>query len=393
MSEHPLTSNAHLLVELFLVFTFIQYTVCRQNWTVSIYDSVNLTCKSDSRGVRNWKHGNVVLFHNKLKIDFNLDHVDLLDDYSLLIRQIELEHEGLYHCWLNESIVAEFMFDVEVPPTLFMTTNAVDNLTAVNIEANTTVTFFCHAVGARPPVDLSWTIDGENRHLDVINFTVKEDGEYGVLPDLHISVNGERIANNITLLAEQLVRFVCNASASRPKSYILWYVNNMPMETFEGTNKSDCYFERDEGLYDTVSAVWYQPKEYTGSITCASHVELIGEIVEVHVKYFTYVKDISAEHQYDIWKIVCVMFVLSLIVAPLSLFIAKKLCDVTVNREKIHWDNFVKRVQDIPHHNNLVKLEGICINQDPIPVFLESRNGRPFSNISHEWPANHLELK
>ncbi|KAJ8048552.1 hypothetical protein HOLleu_00910 [Holothuria leucospilota] len=34
-----------------------------------------------------------------------------------------------------------------------------------------------------------------------------------------------------------------------------------------------------------------------------------------------------------------------------------------VNRGEIHWDNFVKRVQDIPKHNNLVKLEGICINQ------------------------------
>ncbi|KAJ8048564.1 hypothetical protein HOLleu_00928 [Holothuria leucospilota] len=37
--------------------------------------------------------------------------------------------------------------------------------------------------------------------------------------------------------------------------------------------------------------------------------------------------------------------------------------DIALKSREIHWDTHVKRVLDLPDHNSLVKVEGVCVNQ------------------------------
>lgn len=434
------TEIVSFLTVLSLLLVISSLSESHQNITVGVSDSVQFPCSSDLRKIHIWEHDNDVLFNDKLKIDFQLDHVILLDNYTLLIPEVTLQHEGIYRCLQDKRIVAEFLLNVEVPPRMFFTINKLDHVTNISVAAGTDVTLFCLAVGALPPVNLSWTTNEENNDHRAPNFTIIVGGEYQrrqvfdsvsahtfklshnngtiscrsktvsavgnreinlqystfVLPDVRITVNnginksevyiplyqpsvatcyalGSRPASNlfwyidtlpinhsdvanqtivqkqdlfntissmfftpqntsgsitciskfsnkgnhrkekclkfytymipkmfisiegigdidfITVAVNQLVQVVCNASAARPKSHISWLVNNQPIKNLEEVNETSFYVEKDDATFDTVSTMWYRPKDATGSITCTSQFGSMGDVARINATYLTYV--------------------------------------------------------------------------------------------------------
>ncbi|KAJ8048549.1 Neural cell adhesion molecule 1 [Holothuria leucospilota] len=325
-----------LLKVLSLFLGVIQASERKQNWTIGVCDSVLFSCNSRLPQNRIWEHESNVLFNDKLKLDFDLDHVKLLENYSMLIEEVTLPHEGIYRCLQDGRIITEIVLRVEVPPKMFLTMNELQNVTKISVEAGTDVTLFCHAVGALPHVNLSWTIDSESSDHNASNFTVKVGTEYqgrqlfdsvsahtvkltrrtGIIscrsttasglgnrelnlpystfvnPKMYISIEGIGGFHGIPVAANQPVQLVCNASAARPKSYIIWLINNQPIKSLEGVNETTSFITKDDATFDIVSTVWYRPKTSNGSITCASQFESIKEITRTSATYLTYGKTV-----------------------------------------------------------------------------------------------------
>ncbi|KAJ8048565.1 Hemicentin-1 [Holothuria leucospilota] len=184
------------LMVLFLVVVLFPLNESQQSWTVAISSSVLFPCNSDPYKMRIWEHDNNVLFNNKLKIDFKLDHIYLLDNYSLLIQEITLPHKGIYRCLQDGSIAEEFLLNVEVPPKMFLTINEFDSVMKISVEEGTDITLFCHAFGALPPVNLSWAIDGEENDYRALNFTVAVGDDY----------QGRQVFNSVSSYTFKLIR-------------------------------------------------------------------------------------------------------------------------------------------------------------------------------------------
>lgn len=96
-----------------LFFGVTQASERNHNWTIGVCDSVLFPCNSGLGQKRIWEHGSNVLFNDNLKIDFNLDHVKLLENYSLLIEEVTLRHEGIYRCLQDGSTITEIVLSVE----------------------------------------------------------------------------------------------------------------------------------------------------------------------------------------------------------------------------------------------------------------------------------------
>lgn len=82
---------------------------------VALWESLSLDCPGEHGESNKWEHDGVKIYYNNLLIDRSVeDNISILfENYSLLIQEISIEHDGFYQCLRDSQVVSEHYVEVK----------------------------------------------------------------------------------------------------------------------------------------------------------------------------------------------------------------------------------------------------------------------------------------
>ncbi|KAJ8049286.1 Megakaryocyte-associated tyrosine-protein kinase [Holothuria leucospilota] len=181
--------------------------------TSLVATSINFECNRTLNENSKWFFNGNVIYLNKLLLDERFgDTLALSKDNCLLIKNVSLEHEGLYQCMRESIIVANHFLTVEVRPEVTLTINEKSTSGVVKVKPNETLLFKCKATGSKPMTDLSWIVNeniSESRSFHSTKVTVNSQNNITFDTSMKLSFQPKAPEGNVTCVAKMpgLIRY------------------------------------------------------------------------------------------------------------------------------------------------------------------------------------------
>ncbi|XP_071852222.1 uncharacterized protein [Apostichopus japonicus] len=139
----------------FMLF-LVSYSVGTQKMARTS-ENVSMDCsEKDSYKIR-WEYNHKVIFSLGLNVGHRWDNeVYLSSNGTLIIQNLNLDHEGNYSCYEKSTLVRSYILDIQVTPTMYITSNSRNASKEILTDGTKENSLTCHAKGAKPRVHLSW---------------------------------------------------------------------------------------------------------------------------------------------------------------------------------------------------------------------------------------------
>lgn len=107
--------NIVLVSSVTILISAILCTKALNYHCVVLGEAVSLDCPGEHGDINKWEHGGVNIYYNNLLIDRSVeDNISILfENYSLLIQEISIEHDGFYQCLRDSKVVSEHYVEVK----------------------------------------------------------------------------------------------------------------------------------------------------------------------------------------------------------------------------------------------------------------------------------------
>lgn len=114
LSKMTMDDSMHFMTV--IVYTLILAASCSKtiNMTVVQSETLRLNCIVNRKTIFSWDHNGDLMFRNGLNLGHKLgDNVHVMENGTLIIKNIQLHHEGTYRCYDTSGTIALYQLEVQ----------------------------------------------------------------------------------------------------------------------------------------------------------------------------------------------------------------------------------------------------------------------------------------
>lgn len=141
---------------------------------VSLSDKVLLTCGAGTTTDQVWIYNERTIFYHGINRGQTFRReVKFVQNGSLVIGDMQYEHEGNYSCSVSSTMIVWYHLKVKVPVSIYISQFERKVSGELFVESNKGVTLTCHVTGPHDKLNFTW-FHGTKR-VSGVNRTIRED--------------------------------------------------------------------------------------------------------------------------------------------------------------------------------------------------------------------------